>query len=139
MSEYPEIPQESWPVAAPSPEATNGAAPHLTDELLAAWAANELADDERGAVQRHLESCADRQNALAETQRIRTLARASANRVGAPVASASLMERVLARLPDASSAPPAASPAQQWEVATAPIGYALRAINGAMPGAGSAR
>ena len=82
MREYPEIPQESWPVAAPSSEATNGAAPHLTDELLAAWAADELTGDERGAVQRHLESCAYCQSALAETQRIRALARASANRVG---------------------------------------------------------
>ncbi|HEY7976515.1 MAG TPA: zf-HC2 domain-containing protein, partial [Ktedonobacterales bacterium] len=105
MSEYPEIPQESWPVAAPSPEATNGASPqspHLTDELLAGWAANELADDERGAVQRHLDTCAYCQSALAETQRIRALARASATSAGAPVASASLVEHVLARLPDQS-------------------------------------
>ena len=82
------------------PETTNGASPHLTNELLAAWAADELADDERGAVQRHLDTCAYCQSTLAETLRIRTLARASANRVGAPVASASLVERVLARLPD---------------------------------------
>ena len=97
------------------PEATNGASPHLTDELLAAWAADELAGDERGAVQRHLDTCAYCPTALAETRRIRTLARASANRVGAPVASASVVERVLARLPDASTVPPTSSPAQRRE------------------------
>jgi hypothetical protein len=111
------------------PETTNGASPqspHLTDELLAAWAADELAGDARGAVQRHLESCAYCQSALAETQRIRTLARASANSAGAPMASASVVEHVLARLPDASNAPAASSREQQREGASAPRTRAAR-------------
>ena len=108
------------------PETTNGATPHLTDELLAAWAADELAGDERGAIQRHLDTCAYCQSALAETQRIRALARASATSAGAPVASASLVERVLARLLDASAAPPASSPAQRREGAPVPRTHTAR-------------
>ena len=111
------------------PETTNGASPqspHLTDELLAAWAADELAGDARGAVQRHLDTCAYCQSALAETQRIRTLARASANSAGAPMASASVVEHVLARLADASNAPAASSREQRREGATAPRTRAAR-------------
>lgn len=90
MSNDPETPNTSRAEAAP----------HLSDELLAAWMANELGYDEYRAVQHHLESCAYCQRALAETRRIRSLAMAAGSTL--PTATPSVAERVLARLPDHS-------------------------------------
>jgi hypothetical protein len=109
MSNYHEMPNMRWPGASAVPTSSNGASPHLSDELLAAWTADELADDERSKIQRHLESCAYCQRALAETQRIRALVGAAAGGTQ-PVALPSVADRMLERLPDRSDAeaPPSA-------------------------------
>lgn len=100
MSYDSETPNMRWPDASAPPAASNGATPHLSDELLAAWMANELGSDEYRAVRRHLEACASCRRVLAETQRIRALAMAAGNML--PAATPSVAERVLAQLPDRS-------------------------------------
>jgi hypothetical protein len=104
MSDYPEMPNNRWPDASSIPRLTYGASPHLDDELLAAWTANELPVNLRQAVQRHLESCHYCQRALAETQHIRSLmiAAGSISRAAAPAVVPSVVGRVLARLSDHS-------------------------------------
>lgn len=120
MSDYPEKPNTRWPESAPIPEASNGASPHLSDELLAAWTANELAGDEYNAVQRHLESCAQCRRATADVQHIQALVM-EANYMQ-PAAPSSLVDSVLAQLPDRSlvEAPlsdyPRYEERQNWEL-----------------------
>src|SRR5690348_16409451 len=110
MSNNPEMSNAQWPDASAAPTSNNGASPHLSDELLAAWTSDELADDERSMIERHLEACAYCQRALAETQRIRALVEAAASAT-LPIVAPSIADRVLARLPDRShvEAPPSAS------------------------------
>jgi hypothetical protein len=99
MSNYPEMPNGRWPDASPVPT-SNGASPHLSDEQLAAWIADELGHDEYRAIRRHLEACGYCRRALAEAQRIRSLALAAGSIL--PKATPSVTERVLARLTDRS-------------------------------------
>lgn len=99
MSEHPETPRQQWPAVSSSPLAANSASPHLSDEVLAAWTANEVANDEQETVRAHLVSCGYCQNALAQTQRIRALMRAAAISPEA-LQPAALADRILARLPD---------------------------------------
>lgn len=101
MSNYPEMPNTRWPDASALPQASNGGSPHLSDELLAAWMANEFGNDEYRAVRRHLESCGYCRRALAEAQRIRALVMATGGDAR-HMATPSVAERVLARLPDRS-------------------------------------
>lgn len=100
MSNDPEMPNTRWPDASPVPNTSNGATPHLSDEQLAAWMSDELGNDEYRAVRRHLEACGYCRRALAETQRIRSLALAAGSIL--PKATPAVAERVLARLPDRS-------------------------------------
>jgi hypothetical protein len=94
------MPNTRWPDVSTAPTSSNGASPHLSDEQLAAWMANELGSDEYHAIRRHLEGCGYCRRALAEAQRIRALALAAGAML--PVATPSVAERVLARLPDRS-------------------------------------
>ncbi|HEX5441863.1 MAG TPA: zf-HC2 domain-containing protein [Ktedonobacterales bacterium] len=100
MSNDPEMPNMQWPDASAAPPSNNGVSPHLSNEQLAAWMANELGNDEYRAVRRHLEACGYCQRALAETRRIRALVMAAGSML--PVATPSVAERVLVRLPDRS-------------------------------------
>lgn len=95
------------------PEILTAQAPHLSDEQLAAWAADEFARDERDLMRRHLESCEVCQGALAETQRIRALARAARSKPDqGSGADISVVQRVLAQLNDAGTPPPTPSSAR---------------------------
>ena len=104
------------------PEMATALSPHLSDEQLAAWTADELASDERASVQPHLATCETCQSALSETQRIAALLSATANGaslpgptddVGSPV-----IERVLAQLP--AERTPATAPAPVRQAVTIP-------------------
>jgi hypothetical protein len=104
MNNYPELPNTRWPDASAVPNSSNGATPHVSDELLAAWMANELGNDEYHAIRRHLEACGYCRRALAETQRIRALVMAAGSML--PLVAPSVAERVLARLPDTRTPAP---------------------------------
>ena len=96
------------------PEIVTAQAPHLSDEQLAAWVADELASDERGTAMRHLTSCDVCRSALAETQRIQRLVRATGRGVGhAGHADVSVVERVLARLGEEKTSPAASGPGRR--------------------------
>ncbi len=100
MSNDSEMPNTRWPDASAVPNSSNGVSPHLNDELLAAWIANEVGNDQYHAVRRHLESCGYCQRALVEAQRIRALVMAAGSMP--PKATPSVAERVVARLQDHS-------------------------------------
>lgn len=126
MSESQETPIEHWPVAAPIPAATNGVGPHLGDELLAAWTADELAGDERATVERHLAACGYCQNAVEQTQRIRGLMRSSARSASPSGAATSITDTVLAQLEDGRASSPTLSPARREEINAASVARAAR-------------
>lgn len=102
MNEHSNSPIERWPAERLSPEYAMSASSHLSDELLAAHTAGELADDERAMVRHHLESCAYCTSALEHTQSIRAFVRAAAVDTTHTTASVSVVAQVLARLPEYS-------------------------------------
>lgn len=126
MNESQETPIEQWPVAAPIPAATNGVGPHLGDELLAAWTADELAGDVRATVERHLAACSYCRNAVEQTQRIRGLMRASARGVTQPGAATSIADVVLARLEDGGASSPTSPPVRREEISAVSVARAAR-------------
>lgn len=126
MSESQETPIEQWSVAAPIPAATNGTGAHLSDELLAAWTADELASDERATVEGHLTSCGYCRNAVEQTQYVRGLMRASTRGVTQSGASMSIADAVLARVEDGKASSPALSPARREEISAVPVARAAR-------------
>lgn len=103
MNEHPERPMmrlERMPAASPAAISGNGASPHLSDEQLAAWMGDELSEDGWRAVRHHLSSCRYCQEALAQAQHIQALTRAANKSVAHLRAGGSLVDAVLARLPE---------------------------------------
>ena len=99
------------------PEILIAQAPHLSDEQLAAWTADELTSDERAAAQRHLAACETCRGALSETQRIAALLSAVANGAShtSPPddADSPVIERVLAQLPAEQTSATAPAPVRR--------------------------